>query len=116
MDEIHCSICTKTNHIPEGQVVIIATFAQKYQAKNALFDIEKSHIAPVMSCIVSQKEILEKEFENSQTLILQLHGIKDIVQLQSLYVESICQNNGSLTIDMLTSKNSCDSFLQKLQN
>lgn len=116
MDTIHCSICTKTNHTPDGQMVIIATFAQKYQAESALFDIEKSHIAPVMSCIVSQKEILERSFDNSQTLVLQLHGIKDIVKLQSLYIESICQNNKSLTIDVIAAKGACESFLQKLQN
>src|SRR5581483_9682582 len=116
MDKITCLICAKTNHTPDGQMVIVATFAQKYQAENALFDIEKSHIAPVMSWIVSQKDILEKSFDNSQTLMVQLHGIKDIVKLQSLYVESICQNNRSLTVDIISSKLSCESILKTVQN
>lgn len=116
MDTNHCTICQKTNHIPEGQLVIVATFAQKYQAENVVSLIEKAHILPVWSCIFSCDEILGKEFENSQTLVLQLHGIQDIVRLQGLYIESMCQNSGSLTIDVLSSKNACETFLQKLHN
>ena len=116
MDTNHCLICQKTNHIPEGQMVIVATFAQQYQAENAVAAIEKAHILPVWSCIFSQDEILEKAFADSHTLVLQLHGIKDIVRLQGLYIESMCQNSGSLTIDVLSSKNSCETFLQKLHN
>lgn len=116
MDTNRCVICRKTNHIPDGHMVLVATFAQQYQAKNTVAAIERAHIVPVWFCIFSQEEILEKAFDNSQTLVIQLHGIKDIIKLQSLYIESMCNDNNSLTVDILSTKNSCDTFLQKLHN
>lgn len=107
MEPIHCQICTKTNHHPDGVVVIVATFPQEYFAKNVLEDLEKAHMNPVLS------ELFTKE--NIKTLVVELHGIKHIVQLQSLYVESMCRNNNALTVDILTTKNSCDRLLQQLQ-
>lgn len=106
MDPIICTICQKTNHVPEKQVIVMANFAQKYQAERALFDIQKSHIA-----IVWQRIFVRSDFI---TLILSLHGIKDIVHLQSLYIESMCQNNNALTIDVVSQKVHQEKLLSAL--
>ena len=106
MDPIRCFICEETNHIPERQVIVVATFSQKYQAEQALFEIQKSHINFVWQKIFIQ--------QNLATLVLQLHGIKDIVNLQSLYIESICQQYTALTIDIVTQKVHQEKFLSTL--
>lgn len=106
MDPITCTICQQTNHIPERSIVIVATFAQKYQACGAIETVQKSHISYVWEKIFVK--------ENTATLVLQLHGIKDIVNLQSLYIESMCQENNALTIDILTQKLHQEKLLQTL--
>lgn len=116
MDPLQCSFCIQTNHIPEGQLVIVAAFAEKFQAENALWAVEKAHMQPAWWYIFSQKEILGEKFSDCKTLVVVLHGIKDIIKLQSLYIESMCHTNKSLTVDILSTKQSCEAFLQKLQN
>lgn len=116
MEPIICRVCKKTNHTLDGHMIIAATFAQKYIAQKALQDIEKAHILPLWSCIFSCDEILDRTFPGLQTLVVMLHGIKDICQLQSLYVESMCKSNMSLTVDVISSKSACEMFLKKLQN
>ncbi|HYK08905.1 MAG TPA: hypothetical protein VEW42_05390 [Candidatus Eisenbacteria bacterium] len=101
---MNCIICTKTNHHPDGVIAVVATFPQHYFAKNVLEDVEKAHITPVGTTIISGEQ---------KTLIVQLHGIKDIIQLEGLYIESMCRNNNALTIDLLTTKNQCDKLMQQ---
>lgn len=102
----NCQICTKTNHRPDGVIAIVATFSQKYFAENVLQELEKAHITPIWSKIFT---------DDVATLIVELHGIKDIVLLQSLYIESMCRNSNALTIDILTTKLQCDTVLQQFQ-
>ena len=114
----NCFICKKTNHHFDSQVVVIATFSQKFHGKDALSDIEKAHIMPIWLQFFSKEEIAKKnnrEFLESDTLILQLHGIKDIVRLEALYVESICRNNNALTCDIVSAQNQCEKLIQQLQ-
>lgn len=106
MDPIICTICKKTNHIPEKSLIVVSSFAQQYQAKNALEHIEASHIS-----FVWEKVFVQKDYT---TLILQLHGIKDIVNLQALYVESMCQENNALTVDILSQKVHQEKLLSTL--
>lgn len=106
MDPIVCTICKKTNHIPEKSLIVIATFGQHYQSKNALEIIEASHIA-----FVWQKIFVRQD---NVALVLQLHGIKDIVNLQALYIESMCKENNALTVDILSQKLHQEKLLSTL--
>lgn len=104
MDQTHCFICEKTNHRPEIELVAIATFPQLSFAKNALFAIEKSHIIPSHIIVFSKEEIEEfncgkNQFLETETVVMKLHGIKDIVHLQLLYIESLCKDNRAITFD-----------------
>lgn len=109
MEPTHCTICEKTRHIPSSQMWAIVTFGQKYQVENALYAIEKSHIIPSVVQIFTKEEIEEmnqrkENFLEKETVVFQMHGIKDIIYLQLLYLESICKEHGALTFDT-SSKN-----------
>ena len=118
MDPIICTICKKTNHLPQSEGLIVATFSTNFAAKEALFAVEKSHILPVWCKIFSKEEIFKKtngSLMESETLFLQLHGLKDIVNLEMLYVESICREKNALTVDIFSTQKSSEKILQQLQ-
>lgn len=115
MDPIICTICQKTNTKTEGQLVVVASFAQVYQVKDALFALEKAHIVPFWIKKYSKDEI-EKNgmFLACETLVMQFHGIKDIIQLQALFVESMCREQGALTCDIISRQVSQQKILSSL--
>lgn len=105
MNPITCSVC-------------IATFATCLAATQVKDTIRDVHITPVWQHIFSQEEIAEKgkgKFIALPTIILQLQGIKDIVNLQMLYIESICKEKNALTVDIIATQKSCERLLQELQ-
>ncbi len=115
---MNCTICKKINRIPEGKLVILATFGQEYLAKKVAEDLEKAHIIPSWSKVFSKERISEKtngSFMDNPTFVVELHGIQDIIQLEALYIESICRNNNALTCDIITANKSCEQVLQQLQ-
>lgn len=106
MDQVICKICQKTNHTPKRKVILVATFAQMFFAKNALFDIEKAHIVLSWHDVYVQNTI--------PTCIMELHGLTDIVNLQTLYIESICRDNNALSFDMFSSQKAQEELLAQL--
>lgn len=96
----------------------MATFSSFVAAKEALFAVQKAHILPVWCKVFSKEEVAEKtngKFMESETLFLQLHGIKDIINLEMLYIESICREKNALTVDIFATQKSCEKLLQQLQ-
>lgn len=118
MNPTICTVCQKTNHMPESEGVVIAAFPSLVAAKEALFAIERAHILPVWCKIFSKEEVVRKtngNFMESETLFLQLHGMKDIINLEMLYIESICREKNALTVDVFATQKSCERILQQLQ-
>lgn len=102
-----CQICTKTNSFPKKEIVVVTTFSQKLYISQAIAALEKAHICPVWQAVFSKEEMREKSegrLMEAPTLILVLHGLKDIVHLQTLYIESICRELGLLTFDVFSDK------------
>lgn len=114
MNPITCQICKESNFLPETQAFVVATFASFLKAKDAIFAIQKAHIILSWSTIFAKGE-KENMFEDTDTVVMQLHGIKDIVRLQLLYIESICQENNVLTFDTCVTKNQCEKLQETLQ-
>lgn len=117
MNPVTCTICETTNYMPETQAFLVATFPSFSQAKQALFFMQKAHIIPVWSTIYAKDEVALKTnnlFDGADTLVIQLHGIKDIVRLQLLYGESMCQQNNCLTFDVFATKLQCEKLMEKL--
>lgn len=103
----HCEICTSRDSFPKEEVVIVATFPQNLYAKEALLAVENAHIIPFWQTFITKEEIEEKyagELIEAPTLLVALHGIKDIVHVQTLYTESIFQQHKVLTYDVLSQK------------
>lgn len=89
---------------PKNRLVIIANFAHIYQAKEVLYALQECRIAPTKGVI-----------SHPTTLIIELQGIKDIIQLEALFVESICRENNALTVDIITAQKMCEQLLQQTQ-
>ena len=102
-----CGICDKTNTHPKEEIIVVATFPQNVFAKEALAAIEKAHIIPFWQTLLTKEEIMQRgkgKLMEVPTVICMLHGIKDIVRVQTLYAESIFQECKMLTFDTLSQK------------
>lgn len=83
---------------------ILVAFARSYQLTNALSAMQKMHLMPSVARVYSKEDVQKinagkQVFLETDTLMLELHGIADIIKLEALYIESICQEHGSLTFD-----------------
>lgn len=83
---------------------ILVAFAHSYQIENALSAMEKAHLTPSIVKVYSKEDIQQLNngknvFLETDTMSLELRGIADIIKLEALYIESICQEHGSLTFD-----------------
>ena len=114
MDRNFCKNCQK-NNITGDRILIIVSFAHVFQAKAVMGKIARMHIIPAWIEVFSKEQVKGIAlFNEFPTLIIELHGIKDIMQLQALFIESVCRENGALTVDIIAAGKSQEKILTAL--